>query len=392
VQHRIRTLHHALLAGGTVLSSTLLIPAVRPFMGDHHGAPEAAFHAFMTVNLVGGAIGAPLVARWSERLRSPGRLLTTLCLLDGLLLLACMAPLPVGAILTLRTVQGAANLGGLSLIMGAATRGTTGTGRALGGVGAAVMVGVAAGSPLGTLALGLGPWGPVMVGGAIQLAVAAGTIFLPRWEPKRRTTERLRASRLPALWVGVERFGVGALVVSFAIYAREVHGLSDIDVGIAFAWFMVPFVAAVYPATRVASGPWRLRASLLGLSTYGLALGSIGVVPPGWIPVSMACCGMASAFVYGASLRGCADGVDPTRRARAMAALNAAGGVGMLLGTAGAGIVSTFWRRAGGDAAVVFPAIFAGAGLLQWGAALLSRVKRQPTAPRAEVVEAAALP
>ncbi len=353
-------------------------------MGDHHGAPEAAFHAFMTVNLVGGAIGAPILARWAERLQHPGRLLTILCVLDGLLLLACIAPMPVSLLLGVRSVQGAANLGGLSLIMGAATRGPADGGRSVGGVGAAVMVGVAAGAPLGTLALGLGPWGPALVGGFIQLLVAVGTLRLAGWTQRPvEPTGGAPGHWRPALWVAVERFGVGALVVSFALYARQVHGLSDAWTGRAFAWFMVPFVGVVYPATRLAHEHRRTLVVVGGLAVYGLSLASLGVLDVALLPLAMLVCGVASAFVYGASLRAAVHAVAPEQRSRAMASLNAAGGVGMLVGTAGAGILTTVWRAAGGEPSVVYPALFALIGVCQWLAAL-SAVARQPLAQRGE--------
>ena len=49
-----------------MLSSTLLIPAVRPFFATVHPEAEGGLFMFMTVNMLGAIIGAPLLTALAD--------------------------------------------------------------------------------------------------------------------------------------------------------------------------------------------------------------------------------------------------------------------------------------------------------------------------------------
>jgi len=371
----------AMLCACSVLSSTLMIPAVRPFMASYHGAPEYALHAFMTVNMVGAILGAPLFAWLADKTGDRGRLLIGLAVVDGGLLLACTAPLPVGAILGLRTLQGAANVGGLSILMGAARGGDPKKhGRTMGMIGAAIMGAVALGAPLGTLLLSLGPAAPAIAGGCLQLGVAA---YLVRYRvPATGRSERTRHPfrllreapllRLPTLWVTAERFTVGTFVVSFALYGHRALELSDGQVGALFSWFLLPFAIATYPLSRLAERIPRAGMLAMGTALYGIAFMIMGVVPASGLWAVMLLAGLSSAAIYAPSLCYTATLSPKGSRAMAMALVNAGGSLGMMMGTALAGIASAVLTRAGWTANELYPAIFFSAGVVELGVLALS--------------------
>jgi len=363
----------AILVHCSVLSSTLLIPAVRPFMAMH-SAGDGAMHAFMSVNMLGAIVGAPLLAWLADRSGRRAGLLVALAVLDGGLLLATTLPLGVGWVLALRGLQGAANVGGLSILMGATrSRDPKEHGRAMGIAAAAVMAAVALGAPLGTLLLSLGPAAPIVAGGLMQLLVAIDLFARPLQAPPARRRARSpftmlrreRLLRLPTLWVAAERFAVGSFVVSFALYGHRVLDLSDAEVGILFSWFLLPFALSTYPMARVAE---RLpRAALVGggLGGYGLSFVLLGLASPPLLPAVMFVAGLASAAIYAPSLCYASALAPAEERSTSMAMMNAGGSLGMLLGTALAGILSVSLARAGWELGLVYPAIFALAGGVQ---------------------------
>ena len=176
----------ASLAFMCVLSGTLLIPAVRPFMAWTAPGSESAAHAFMAVNMLGGVLAAPLVTELARYVGSPSRLIRTMSAADAVLLALLVTGVPVGTMLAIRGLQGALNVSVLSLLLGSAPSGEeTGRGSRYGLLGAAMMLAVAAGAPLGTLCLALGPRAPLLACAALQLVVAAsvGKLSLERVPP-----------------------------------------------------------------------------------------------------------------------------------------------------------------------------------------------------------------
>ena len=175
MDHR-RTWRVAALVFGTMLSSTLLIPAVRSYVALRHGGQDSVMHAFMSVNMLGAIIGAPLLSAFADRTGRRRSLAVTLLYLDGLLLWACAAPLPSEVVLGLRGLQGAANVAGLSLLLSAVRGSGPGHGKAMGMAGAAIIVAVACGSPIGTLVLSWSSLASLLVGGALQVVVEGVSI------------------------------------------------------------------------------------------------------------------------------------------------------------------------------------------------------------------------
>lgn len=339
---------------GNVLAGTMLIPAVRPFFAAVHGGSEGAMHAFFSVNMLGAALGAPLLSSLADRTGQRRRLAVLLGLVDALLLLACALPLPVGLVLGFRFLQGAATVGALSVVMGLAREESSGEGHGgtMGAIGGSVVAAIALGAPLGTLLLKAGPLAPLWASAAVSAVVAGGCLALPEGgapAPRgrmRRLLQENPALRLPALFVGAERFAVGCFVVTFSLYAHGALGLSDARIGMLFSWFLVPFALASWPMGLLAGRVAREKLLAAGGLVYGLSFLALGQVGAGALAPVLFLAGLASAALYSPSLCLAAELAPPALRGTSMGLLNAAGSVGMMLGTATGGMLSAGLMRA----------------------------------------------
>ncbi len=359
----------AILVFSTMLSSTLLIPVVRPFIAAVHGGDERLMHAFMSVNMLGAIIGAPLAAAWADRTGKRRRMLIVLACTDATLLLVCSLSIPGWALLTARTIQGAANVGGLSILLGMARATPKLQGRVMGLLGATIMAAVACGAPVGTLLLHQSPLLPLWAGSALQLMVVMATFVLPKTEaaPAREVSpwkllKNAPLLRWPTLWTATERFTVGCLVVTFSLYGHRVLNLSNSEVGILFSWFLLPFAASTYPMSRIAERVDRTVLVATGTLLYGVAFMSLGMVPAGWLPAVMLTAGLASAAIYAPSLCFAATVVDRNARSTSMGLMNAGGSLGMMMGTAMAGILSHTLMAKGWAPKEAYQAVFQLAG------------------------------
>ena len=365
----------AALAFASVLSGTLLIPVVRPIM--HWVAPgnESATHAFMAFNLLGGVVAAPIIARIARRATSPATLVAAMALADGALLLLIASGLPLSAMLIVRTIQGALNIGVLSTLMGATRSGVAAKrGARYGLLGMAMMLGVALGAPLGTACLSLGLSVPILASAALNLAVAL-SVRLARLEPQSEPNSALVAKVTlwrPALWVFAERFSVGLFVVTFALHVRACLGTSDARNGLLLTAFLVPFALAVYPAGRIADRLEGRSFAALGLCVYGVGFLLLRVATESQLLLLMPTLGLASAVIFASAMREVASVDNSQSRVVAMSILNSAGNLGMLLGTAIAGIVSATLRAHGGSLHSAHALVFGIGGAVPLGIASLT--------------------
>lgn len=358
-----------------MLPATLLAPAIRPLFAQVHQGAEGPMHAFMSLNMLGGILITPLIARLaSSGGASSARWLMALAGLDAILLAVVSLPLATPLVLVLRTIEGAAHLGAASLLLAraAAYKPLVGAGRAMGMAGGAVMLAIAFGSGLGGLLVGESARLPFLVGAALSLIVAASAPFLyASTLPKEQSAE---VAPRPISWrdpnvfgplsaAFIERFTVGLIIVTFALFATKTHGLTDRSVGLLYSMLMLPFALLMYPASRM--GDRVPRAALLGLATllYGAAISSLALAPKTLLPVSMVVAGIASSFMYGTVLCYAATLVPAESRGRMMALVNTAGALGMFLGPMCGGLMVALGRGAG-DPMSAYRNVFYLAGLV----------------------------
>jgi MFS family permease len=341
-----------------MLPATLLAPAIRPLFAEVHGGAEGPMHAFMSVNMLGAILITPLITRLvsSGSARASARWLVLLAGLDALLLVVVSLPLATPLVLFLRTVEGAAHLGAATLLLAraAAYKPLVGAGRAMGLAGGAVMLAIAFGSGLGGMLVGVSARLPFLVGASLSVLVAFAAPFLysstlPAERHDPMTTRRLSWKNPdllgPLSAAFVERFTVGLIIVTFALFANRAHGLSDRSIGLLYSMLMLPFALLMYPASRM--GDRMPRAALLGMGMlfYGAAIASLALVPKAFLSLSMIGAGIASSFVYGTVLCYAATLVPSELRGRMMALVNMAGALGMLLGPMCGGILVAVGRN-----------------------------------------------
>jgi MFS family permease len=336
-----------LLAGVLVflsmLSSTLLIPAIRPFFAAVHPETEGGLFMFMTVNMLGAIVGAPLLTALADATDKRALVLVAAAVVDGALLFLCSLPLAMPVVLVLRTIQGAANVAAVSLLMGLTTR------RGVPVTGGATIAAIAAGAPLGTLLLKSGPAIPLQVGAMLPLVVAVAVAALqPGAEVGDGVKHRFRdvVGAVPAgIFIFAERLSIGLFIVPFSLLCHDVRGFDDVLVGRLFAAFLVPFavVTALGSRFRVAVGP----AIGAGAALYAVSLfASARVDEPLLLALILVVGGVGAAGVYAPALRSVVQLVPADRVGAAMGVVNAMGALGMMLGSGGGGAIT----RAGMDA------------------------------------------
>jgi len=362
-----------------MLPATLLAPAIRPLFAGFHAGAEGPMHAFMSLNMLGAILTTPLIARLvsSGTSESSARWLTLLAGLDAVLLIVVSLPLATSLVLLLRTVEGAAHLGAATLLLAraAAYKPLVGAGRAMGMAGGAVMLAIAFGSGLGGILVGVNVRLPFVVGAALSALVALAapllyrsTLPAERHDPRASVLSWREPDVLGPLSAAfVERFTVGLIIVTFALFATKAHGLSDRSIGLLYSMLMLPFALLMYPASRMGD---RLPRSVLlgsGALLYGAAITSLALAPKALLPLSMIVAGAASSFMYGTVLCYAATLVPSESRGRMMAWVNMAGALGMLLGPMCGGILVALGRN-GADPLSAYRNVFylAGAVCVLW--------------------------
>ncbi len=315
----------------SMLSSTMLIPALRPFFAAMHPGREGDLYLFSAVNMLGALFGAPLLGAWADATHKRSMLLVVAAVLDGALLFACSLPLPISFVLVFRMLQGAANVGALALLMSLTTP------RGIPVAGGATIAAIAAGVPIGTLLLKGGPALPFQVGAMLPLVVAGVVGALqPGPAPDRRRAGSLwSAARFvagPGIFVFAERFAIGLFIVPFSLLCHDVRGLSDAMVGRLYAAFLLPFALVTGLVPRVHLKP--VVAVVVGVGAYAASLwGAARLEPVPLLAVVLAFGGCGAALVYAPSLRTAAR-VAPAQASAAMGALQGLGALGMFLGGA----------------------------------------------------------
>lgn len=365
------------LVFGAMLPATIVIPVVRRFVEVGWPGAEWVMHAFIAVNLLGACAGGPLLAVRAERLSQRRLMAAVSAAFDGALLLLVTLVPPLAVLLVLRFVQGAFYIAAVSILMGSIRRQAK-TGAAMGLVGGAVVLSILVGIPLGAILGKASATLPLVVGGAVGVLTGLFTpLLLPAETDARRSAvtfrELLRAPALkgPTVVVALERFAVGAFVVTLQLYGH-VLGVGDDRVSAWFSVFLTVFALATWPFARLGDRVDRWKLVALGAAVYGVTFFALPLAPVRGLSVVLAVGGLASAAIYGPSLGLAAGAVPANSRASAMAVLNAAGTLGMFLGSTLAGALSGALIHGGVARATAYGVVFAVAGLAQLGSVAMA--------------------
>jgi len=364
-----------LLAVMTLMPVTLPVTVLRGLVHDRFGVGEFLTSLFMSINMVGALVAAPIAGALADRFGKRKVLVVVALLADALLLRALALDVPFSVFLAIRFLEGAAHIVALSVLLSVAADGAgKHRGRVLGVMGAGLTLGVASGAAVGGrignedpfLTLSLGSW--ILAAGAlIAWAVLPGPRAgqrPPSWLQILGLVLRHPPLRVPLLFAFVDRFTVGFFTTTFTLAMRRLHDLPPKEVGILLALFLGPFALLSYPFGRMSER--RSPVVLMGAGSlcYGVAVCSYPLWGRDGMPVWMVLLGLLSAVMFVPSMVLTVQRTPEGGRTTAMGAFNAAGSLGFIAGPLVGGAVSQgVAASAGWD--VGYAAAFAVAGLAE---------------------------
>jgi len=338
----------------TLVPVTLPVPVLRELVLERFSVSELATSTFMSINMIGAIIAAPLAGALSDRFGRRRPFVVGALLIDALCFWALTLPVSFPVFMMVRFVEGCAHIFALSLVLAhaSAVASDRQRGRVMGMVGAGLLLGVALGAPLGGVLGRLGPLAVLHTGIVILLLTAAFAAAVLRGSPRTAGPERpglreivatLRDRPLvvvPLVYAFVDRFTVGFFTTTFSLYLKRIHDVSPAQVGMLLGAFMLPFALLSYPFGRLSERVSPVRMLAGGSLGYGVATMTLGGWPVAGLPVLMLSLGILAAVMFVPSLLLVVDSSDPRARATVLGAFNAAGALGFIVGPLVAGGIS----------------------------------------------------
>lgn len=338
-----------LLLYGLMLPVTGMVPVLPDFTAQRFpGLGQFASHLFMSVNMIGALVGAPLAGLLSDRLGRRRMLAVAALAVNGLTLLGIAWVYAhgdsYGLLLGLRLLEGFAHMSALSLLMALAAdhAGQAGLGARMGAVGACISLGVATGAPLGGFIGGLAPLWVPLGGGLLSIMLALVGLFgladSTTARPRMAAAEIVATLRkrqqlvVPLAFSFADRLTVGFIVSTLSLYLGLVIGFDARQIGLAMAAFLVPFSVLTYPAGHLSRHWDPLTMMVAGSVLYGVFLALLAFLPGERILAAMAVGGVIAALMYAPSLVLAAQYGGTDCRASALAAFNMAGSLGFAAG------------------------------------------------------------
>jgi MFS family permease len=353
---------------------TLPVTVLRGLVHERFAVSEFAASLFMSINMVGAVIAAPLAGAIADRSGRRKPLVVAALVADALLLLGLAAPMPFALFMALRFLEGAAHIAALSTLLGIASRARSESqrGRVMGLVGSGIMLGVALGAPLGGVLGRADPLVPLYVGSAlvaVSALVAAWVLEEPGSGEERPSLAEIAASLrrhplvlAPLAFAFVDRFTVGFYTTTFSFFLSRIHQLPPPRIGLMIAALMLPFGLLSYPFGRLSERWSRVGMISIGSLVYGLGTAAVGFATPQTLPFLMFALGVSAAVMFVPSLLITGDAAPAHARTTALGAFNAAGSLGFIVGPATGGLVSEWVARDHGWAAG-YQAAFGVAGI-----------------------------
>jgi len=363
-----------LMAMAIMVPVTLPVPVLRTLVSDRFLVSELLTSLFMSVNMVGAALAAPVAGALADRFGRRRPLVVGALIVDAACFLAMTAPLPFPLFLGIRFVEGCAHIFALSLLLSIAS--STGSserrGLVMGMTGAGMMLGVALGAPIGGVLGRADVLRPLFVGAGL-LTAAAGLAAATLREPEAALARpglaaiaaAIRANRtlaVPLLFSFADRFTVGFYTTTFSLFASGLHGATPPRVGLWIAAFMLPFALLSFPFGLLADRHSKTALLCGGSLVYGAFTASLGFWPTDFIVFGMAATGVSAAVMFVPSMLMTTDLAPDAIRSTALGAFNTAGSLGFIFGPLTGGLISEAVRATHGPAAG-YQAAFGVAGL-----------------------------
>jgi MFS family permease len=380
---KLRLALMGVLALSIMMPVTLPVPILRELVGERFSVSELLTSLFMSINMVGAAVAAPIAGALADRLGRRRPLVIGALLIDALCFVAMTLEMPFSVFLGIRLFEGCAHIFALSLLLSIAASlgGTHGRGSTMGITGAGMMLGVAIGAPIGGLLGRLDPLRPLLAGAVVLVAasaLAAATLVEPRETQNRpglgaiwRAVKENRAIIAPLIFAFADRFTVGFYTTTFSLFASGLHGADPPQVGMWISAFMLPFALLSFPFGVLGDRVSKTALLCGGSAIYGLLTASLGFWPTDWIGPGMALIGMTAAIMFVPSMLMTTDLTPPSIRSTALGAFNTAGSLGFIFGPLTGGLVSEA-VRANHGAAAGYQAAFGVAGAAEIACAVLA--------------------
>lgn len=338
----------------TLVPVTLPVPVLRELVLERFSVSELATSTFMSINMVGAILAAPIAGALSDRFGQRRPFVVGALLVDALCFWALTWPVSFPVFMAVRFVEGCAHIFALSLVLAhaSALASDRQRGRVMGMVGAGLLLGVAIGAPLGGALGRLGPLGVLRTGIVLLVLTAAFAAAAMGGSPRgparvrpglREILATLRQRPLvivPLVYAFIDRFTVGFFTTTFSLYLKRIHDVSPAQVGMLLGAFMLPFALLSYPFGRLSERASPVRMLAGGSLGYGVATMTLGAWPVAGLPVLMLALGILAAVMFVPSLLLVVESADPRARATVLGAFNAAGALGFIVGPLVAGAVS----------------------------------------------------
>jgi len=341
-----------LLAMAIMMPVTLPVPVLRQIVQDRFAVSELFTSLFMSINMVGALLCAPLAGALADRWGRKQPLVVGALVLDAACFLALAAPIPFPVFMAVRFVEGCAHITALSvlLMLASHTLPAAQRGRAMGVAGGSMMLGVALGAPIGGL-LGRSSYLlPLQAGAglAVGAALLAAFALVDDREHRERpsfadiaTTVKAHPRLLvPLAYAFTDRFTVGFFTTTLSLYLGRIHSLSPSQIGGTIAVFMLPFALLSYPFGRAAERTSVTVLMAAGSLLYGLGTAAVGFVGPPQIYALMFLIGITASVMFVPSMVMTTNLAPESIRATALGAFNAAGSLGFIVGPVVGGGVS----------------------------------------------------
>ena len=342
-----------------MLPVTGMVPVLAELThGRYPGTGDVGRHLFMSINMFGALLGAPLAGLLSDSRARRTPLIAVALLVNGVSLLLIGTDIGYSTVLALRFIEGCAHMASLSLLMALAAdhARSEGLGATMGGVGAAISLGVASGAPLGGMlgsasALAVpwyGGWLMLVLSVVVLLLLRDAPMSAPRLNPRAllRALADNRMLAVPYAFAFVDRLTVGFIVSTFTLYLATVQGFPPSRIGLVMAAFLIPFALLTWPAGMLSRHWDRLGMMMAGSVLYGVFLIALGFAPGGWMVWLMGAGGVVAALMYAPSLVLATELAGPGQRASTLAGFNVAGSLGFALGPLLGGVLVSQLRAA----------------------------------------------
>jgi MFS family permease len=347
-----RLLSLGLLAATMLVPVTMPVAVLRSLVHDRFGVSEFATSLFMSINMVGAVIGAPVMGAMADRLPTRKGVIAVSLLIDAFCFWLMTLPVSFSVFLAIRFFEGVAHIVSLSALMALLADSAERSGRLMGMAGAGITLGVAVGAPLGGVIGRTDPLLPLYAGAGLLVAVAALSLVVLSEPPRRRVRHSVRqlvrmlsanrAVAVPLVYAFVDRFTTGFFTTTFSLYLRRIFDLQPPEIGLLIAWFMLPFSLLSYPVGRLTERHSRTLLMCGGSLLYGVFTATLGWWPADQLRWLMLLLGILAAVMYVPSMVMTSDLAPPEARATALGGFNAAGALGFIAGPLVGGAVSQF--------------------------------------------------